>query len=194
MRKIDLKSLLKDNKTFLETRSDRQSQMWGGGSVEPASFEEIFGDLSNCSFTGNLDLSSLELNSLKGVPKIIKSGHFSISGNPDLENLDFFPIQLAFSKSLYIDYEMLPLFNSVDINTYKDCMIIISVQEFGLSDLEKNRDICVAFSDYRKVNGSFENVLIEHPAIDYQGLESLYSVYKKLDFNLEKFDRAIELL
>ena len=194
MEKIGYESLLKDYKGFQKLREDRQIKISSADFVKPASFEDIFTNLSNCIFIGDLDLSGLKLSSLKGCPAVVENGHIDISDNEELENLDFFPSQLDFSRSLYVDYYVLQLLKGVSVESYKGCAIAIHDHEFGLSDFEKSKNICIALSDLRKVNGDFKNVLVKNPVMDYAEIEKLYKIYEKVDFNQEKLDRALELL
>jgi len=198
MKDIDKNTTLFNGSSFEKTTALRSGK---SESLKPESFKAIFGDLSSFTYHGNLDLSRLNLNSLEGCPQRIVGGTFTIKKNPNLHNLNHFPEKLATSFKLYIGYNLVHCLKKVDINSYKNSIIaisgLLSVKEFvvltPIQEVYKN--IIENLVSFREINGSFEK--IQFPGFDhlfdYSEFEKRYNIYKKVDYNQEKFDRALEL-
>ena len=197
MRDISKDTTLFNGETFARTVLFRKNDK---GRL-PKSFKDIFGDLSDYIFYGSLSLSRLNLNSLEGCPKEIVEGFFGISHNPDLHDLNHFPRRVAKNFDLYLDYYLAQHLSRIDISSYKDAKISFS----GFIKSQKNagtepvqevyKNIVENFIDFREVNGDFER--IQFPGFDhlfnYEEFEKLYNIFKKVGFDREKFDRALEL-
>ena len=188
MREINENTLLENGEFFYNIAYTRQEN-----NNKPASFKELFGDLSNFIFEGCLELGNLDLNSLEGCPKV-NGAYFSIENNPDLKELNFMPGFLDNVVALYIDYSQVDIIKNIDIDIYKNLTIRLCGVPIS------NRDMVLAFSDFREFNKEFENIQTftsngntPNP-IDYANLEKLYKVYEKVSYDREKFDRAIALL
>jgi len=188
MKKINKNTILDCGESIDTIVNDR----WN--SQEPAiSFKDLFGDLSDFIYEGCLELGNLNLNSLEGYPKV-SGGYFSIENNPELKELNFMPGFLANVVTLYIDYSQVDIIKNIDIDIYKN--LIIRLCGVPIS----NRDMVLAFSDFRKFNKGFGNIQtftskgVTPGPIDYANLEKLYKVYEKVNYDREKFDRAIALL
>ena len=205
MREINKDTIIKNDKTFDTikwARSDSENKI---GAV---SFEELFGDLSNCIFQGNLDLTELNLSSLKGCPQEVEHGYFSISSNSNFKNLDHFPKKLSSGYSLFVDYRSALLLEYVDINIYKNSgLVIYEDSKAIMSDImsdhnysnEFHKSIVISLINFREANGDFSKIEWWGDSQlsfswSYSELEKFYEIYKKVDFNQEKFNRAIELL
>ena len=188
MREINENTIIKNGKTFAATREDRDQN-----DESSQTFEEVFGDLSDSVFVGNLDLDSLNLSSLKGCPSKIKAGNFYIGFAPELKSLDHFPVEINKGYELFISNHLIQDLTAKDIKIYKDLQIVIWDDS---SDLFNEKNILFNFSEYRRINGSFSRISAGLDPIEFYfpNLERLYSVYEKLGFDREKFERALELL
>ena len=184
-------SILPNGKTFGEIMTDRCRN-----KPSQQSFESLFGDLSGYIYSGTLDLSLLNLSSLKGCPKTIRGGYFSIDRNPNLENLDYFPENIDNEEGFFLDYQNLPLLKNLDINLYKDAQVILMISKEDKSACKK--EIVLAFSEFRKINGNFDNFGLTGANVaqtfSIEEFEKLYLIYEKVGFNWEKFERALKLL
>ena len=171
------------NFLFSRRQSDRAT---------PASFEQLFGDLSNSVFSGDLNLGDLNLNSLKGCPKKIEDGYFSIENNPELKTLDYFPEDLDTGNTIFVDSSLLELFLKLDISTYKDSYFYLT----GGGTLP-NKDLAIYLSRIREARGDFEFIhegSLPRHSETCSDIEKLYKLYEKVGFDRTKFDRALELL
>lgn len=120
--------------------------------------------------------------------------------NRNLKFLDCFPKKLSPGCRLYIDYELASKLKYLPIELYKD----LELEVFNLKDLDlfhiENFEINLiySFSEFRKINGSFSGIStsakVESLPAAFPKLERLYLVYEKLNFDKEKFERALELL
>jgi len=194
MRTITKKAILINNKTFEEIREDRA---FLSGLVPPSSFKDLFGDLSDSIFQGNLDLSGLNLDSLKGCPLNISGGYFCISNNRALKSLDYFPEDIDPDYGLFLDYDALLQLDSLDMNIYKNLHITLFDSSTHLDSKEVSKNIVKILYESRRINGNFNKVtwpFFSNFSLDYHKLEIFYSIFEKVGFDREKFDRALELL
>ena len=199
MKEINSNTMLKNGKKFWEVSNIRwlnEESAW-----PPQSFQEIFGDLSDCVFVGDLDLSNIGLNSLQGCPQKVKGGNFQISRNFDLKSLDYFPTEITKDFKIAIDFDLIYKLKDLDISIYRDLGINIfygAYYDKKISKEEVFKKIAHTLSEYRGANGSFNRVFGKsvNPdiSLDYIEIERFYRIYKKLDFDLEKFNRAVALL
>jgi len=186
MRKINKYGIFKNGISFTNIISSRA--LSNGVSI---SFEELFGDLSDCIFMGDLNLGDLNLNSLKGCPKKIEDGFFSIENNPELKTLDYFPIELDAGNTIFVDCSLIELFLKLDISTYKDLYLYLAGNKLS------NKEIAVQLSKMRKARGSFNFIhkgSFKSSSKALPEIEKFYKLYEKVSFNKEKFDRLLELL
>ena len=192
MTDVDKNTILFNGETFEKNIILRRTE-YNSNCSEPKSFKEIFGDLSDSTYNGTLDLSRLNLNSLEGCPKRILGGDFMININSYLYDLNFFPEKLARNCKLYLGFHMAPFLKEVSINSYKNSIILFT----GLLNSKKKDKLIVEnLADFRKANGSFEKLRFSrsNQPPDYERLEKLYHIHKKVGFDQEKFERALELL
>jgi len=185
--------------TFEDARATRINEVLKINTA-PTSFEDLFGDLSDSIFIHGLNLSQLNLNSLKGCPREIR-GAFAIENNLHLKNLSYFPGKIAPKYStdlLSIDFELISELRKLNINIYKDLIIFVKGKNLQLPKNRIFKEIVHSFYEYRKLNGSFIDIsgdFIDPESIfDLTELEKYYSLYKKVGANKEKFDRALSLL
>jgi len=186
MRVIDNNSILRNGKTFKELRDFARK------SNVALPFETIFGDLSECAFSGNLSLRGMSLTSLKGMPFEIRDGLFDCSSLAKLESLEYFPKKLAANKIVYISLtSYIPCFKFLEPETFENCEIVI-IEESLLTPIEA----VVIFSNFRKRQGGFSNLRnrFDYPAYQSSNLEKLYNLYEKLHFDQEKFFKLEKLL
>jgi len=196
-----------DYATFRKASELRTAQ-YVRGETNPKSFEDIFGNLSNLYFSGDLDLSSLNLNSLKGCPAEIRRGHFTLYGNPNLKSLDYFPARLALDKQLVLQAENISSMKSVDINSYKFVDRILIYLYYADTDFRSLEiDIAIGFSLFRQQRGLFNEIQLGgslfdptaaekdlNKELDYDRVEYFHNLYKRVDFNEDKFRRTLELI
>jgi len=197
-------SALKSGKTFKEIREERVLE-----NKVPKSFAEIFGDLTDFSFAGFLDLDNLNLNSLFGVPMelvwnndIETNPTISLDGNPNLNSMKHFPKCMEAGIQIYLPKSLAKRINEVDINSYSSVQTIFlntGEDDFNLSE------IVISFKNLREATGTF-SALISYKPLDNgkasvngeidkdSELEKLYNLYKKLNFDSMKFRRAVDLI
>ena len=190
MRIITNRSKLENGLIFSDILNSRVKKREKATSVE-----QLFGDLSDCVFEGDLDLSTLNLNSLKGCPKEVRAGFFSIEDNPNLKTLDFFPEKLAAWDIIYIQDSLLEQLAKVDINIYKSSYIYL------IGDLIANKDNVINFvvylSEIRRLRGDFKFIhrgSFRNRSKTCSSLEELYQLYKRVGFDQIKLERALKLL
>ena len=195
MREITEFSKIKNHKTFadiIESRINLESSS--------VSFEDLFGDLSNCSFQGCLNLTNLNLNSLKGCPKEVSGGFLSIEYNPNLESLDFFPQKLCggvLGMDFYIDFHAIGEVEKISAIIKNLNTIICFNNKENFSEI----DIALSFFDLRFVKGNYNFLSARNKELgdfekklDYDTLERIYDLYRKLDYDKEKLIRVLKLL
>jgi len=186
MTKITAATILDNNKTFEVTATHRRNK-----NKAPATFKEVFGDLSNCVFYGGFNLHDLNLSSLKGCPAKIHSGDFLLLKNPNLKNLDHFPQLGKLVEAFTIDSTQLHLLEDLDINLYSNVKNIGYANYFDDNE-PSELEIVKYFSNIRKVKGFFP--IFETTPIDLDKAEKLFKIYEKLDFDSAKLDRVEDLL
>ena len=203
MLEINENTVIKNGKTFKEINFNLENRLYDNNSRrEPKSFEEIFGDLSDCIFVGDLNLNSLGLHSLKGCPQRIRYGNLHIAYNPDLLSLDYFPKKITDRFELFVDFDIVHELKNLDISVYKELRIYINFKIsfdmvlFNKKDILKK--IVYSLSDYRAVNGSFAEVSgffsSDIKSFNRVEFEKLYQLYERVGLNQEKFNRVVELL
>ena len=196
---IDDSSCLDNGKLFCDLIEARRTEVNRGHS-KPVSFKNVFGDLSEFTFAETLDLEGLNLCSLEGCPTEIISGDLVVCKNPSLKSLKHIPHvkdsdPMGFVRpTLYLNLSQINLLNTINIDSYSYLHINLTEKEVS------SKSIVKAFKDFRKTNGDFKKIkgiaegdLVTY-ALDYVELEKIYSIYKKLDFDSDKLDRALELL
>ena len=202
MREIHDQTILENGKTFVKTLSDRVNS--AENNPDPLSFEEIFGNLSDCIFKGGLNLDHLRLNSLKGCPSKIE-GWFSLWNLPFLKTLDFFPEEISSGHNLFVDFHHIPAMRHVDFKKYEGVgEIYVNTEDI---DFTPDRDFTISlassFLEFRRSRGSFCNVFVsldndsdtrDYLDLDFGQMELIYELYEKVGFNQVKLDRALALL
>jgi len=201
VRIITKETTLANGKTFESAALDHY-----GGNEEAKSFEEIFGNLSDCVFSGELELANLNLSSLKGCPyKIInedfsKRNNFSIETNPFLNSLEGFPIQFKNVSKLYLSYDLFKKLRTLDqstreslshgVNIISPIVIPSSVEE---SEIIMNMLIVDNFHNNSK-NVKLLNPQYKVLKLNQEKVRQQKRIYAKLDYDTEKFIRAVSLL
>jgi len=198
--------------TFSEIKDQRIEEVKFIAST-PKSFIDIFGDLSSREFDDPLELNDLDISSLRGVPTRIV-GRFQIDFAKSLKDLEDCPkaVNNFFSVEASDNLATLKGITDLEISTKSGDNGILYLGDnpklTDISDLsQKTLDMCkliylagspVLAADIvkvmslkRKNNGSWSFLDSDHKE---SKLEKLYLVYEKLDFDSEKFDRALELL
>ena len=205
-------TLLKANKTFTAIRSQRSTALKFQKDTPATSFKDLFGDLSNYSVDGDINLKNLKLSSLEGFPKLVV-GHIELDGNIDIQSLENLTINASFSLSANScnQLESLSSIHNSDINrvykpyylSFNDCSSLkdISMLEHGVLDNCKELslintsvsllDIIKATREKRISDNNFSFLKSNYSEKD---LERAYSIYEKLDFCFGKFQRAMTLV
>jgi len=199
-RVVNHETVVKDDLTFgsiLDARGELFQKY--KQQIAPASFKDIFGDLSDCVFESDLPLSGLNLSSLEGCPTEIKYGSFDISNNQKLRNLNYFPKKLDKLYVLSLGQEQINAISAVPPEQYLNISTINLVVDNVLYE-----ETVMAFSIFKRLNGAFPvlrrirssagPIFVENSPIDQERLEKLYLIYKKTDFNPVKFKRALSLI
>ena len=195
MREINKNTILDSGMSFEDTLLKRSEYI--NENTAETSFENIFGDLSDCVFIGDLHLTFLGINSLKGIPCEVRNGNFIILGNENLKSLDYFPEKLTAGKKFGLNFPIskeskAPSLRDLNIDIYKDLNIVIYQRKGFLS-----KDFILDFQEFRAIQGDFQKIhfigskLLKFNEVD---LEKLYQIFKKTNFDKVKFDRALELL
>jgi len=209
MREINSTTILDNGETF---ESARQHRLFNSNH-KPASFKEVFGDLSDCILTEDLTLTDLNLDSLEGCPAEVR-GYINLDGSPALKNLKgisksttmflscenlkslesleglegfCFENSDLFDRTLYLsNCPLLADISALSSVSLKDCSsVIIQATNVHIKDMILN------FSEKRNRVGNFNFLKSDYSEKD---LEKIYSIYQKVDFNKEKFERAMFLL
>ena len=194
-REITEQSVIKGNQTFQEIMTKRVTD-----SAEPKSFEQIFGDLSDCAFVGALNLGGINLNSLKGCPREIR-GHvvfLSIDFNPELKSLNYMPKKFQEGFYLLIDSSLTKFLNYLPSESFENIDKIYCGGDYIMSNI----DIVVNFSKLREVKGDFkvvsraytDEIVGRSDSINYEELERLNKLYLSVGKNPEKLKRLLFLM
>jgi len=170
----------------------------------PASFMDIFGDLTDNLFTGDLDLNGLNLTSLEGCPKKVINGHIFVSNNPKLKNLDHFPEFISVGKFIMIDYNLIESSTTLNKSIYMSCLNFF----FKLSNFDNNNvhsDFIAAktilnlgelikdnYLTRGKIKFLSQNLNVSN--IDVTALNHAYNLFEKVGFSTQKFENLIKLL
>ena len=195
MKKITHRTILDNGQTFEKIAFNRRKN-----NTEPATFEEVFGDLSGYIFGGDIsvvmDLSNLNLSSLKGFPTEIEADSLKINDNPNLRSLEYFPKiikSITFgSVDIYIDIHMIALLKERFLSNVIIMICCEKIKDIPLVD------IATSFQDLRVINGDFESFLGfltgDSRNIDYVALEKINDLYLKLNMNEEHLRRTLTLI
>ena len=195
MRKITNKTQLKNGKTFPELLAVYMDKP---ASTAKESFKDIFGDLSDATYIGDLDLREFGVTSLEGCTKEV-SGNFLIFDYGALKSLKGFP-KIAHGSHIQLNNQASFLFKDIDSELYKNASTLYC-DCYDLTPV----DIVLNFSNWRKVKGSFKDLqrfryritpvdAEESSDFDYEELERLWRLYKNLNFNSTKLKRATTLI
>jgi len=216
MRRIDKNTILDCEKSFEEVRLSRVGTNNNNKESNAKSFEKLFGDLSNCIFVGELSLSDLNLNSLKGMPREV-TGAVHINLNPWLKNLEYLSCEIAdiLSVEHCLALESLKgienlhiksrpevdfFYNHIFLKNNPKLVDISYLSEDTVSNLNllslsnSPATLPEIVKTIAKKQAPLENLDFLASDFPEKELEKIYSIYEKLDFDSEKFDRAIELL
>jgi len=211
------KTVLKNGKTLDQIASDRVAAVVN--LAEPASFEEVFGNLSTCRIINPeggqtvLNLSQLNLNSLKGCPSVVETD-FHLDSNPNLINLEFFPREV-FGYTSIQKCESLKSLKGVENLSAGIINAFYFVNNPVLSDISdlngenffndparptyftfKNQnlsiqDILLFATAQRKSRGDFNFLTSDYSD---EELERAYTLYERVGFDQDKFKRAMSLI
>jgi len=197
---------IENEKTFSDIVGHRRKF----GSTQN-SFQDIFGDLSDYIFSEELNLSSMKLNSLKGVPKSVR-GFFQLDNDEFIESLEFLPknisgfISVESSENLKSlrGIENLNKNNPDPFNLYfsknpkltdissLDPKTVLKAEKFAISATRVSAGDIVKVSFLkRRHSGSFHFLTSNFKE---DTLEKLYKVLEKLSFDLEKFEKVLLLM
>jgi len=212
----------KSGKTILEiieSRRNLYTELQEGETAPPTcSFEDLFGDFSHATFSSNegeydLDLSSIGLNSLKGMPKSVFGLILNFNSNPDLKSLDYFPESLGHTSpfitiplgALSMDYLLIDEFHKIGKNTLKNVdELVFHVPGSGYLDSSHKRVAAKVISVlcdldiedrflYGGVYFKYENYDSPIP-LDLSDIKKICSIYKKVNCDYEKLIKALDLL
>ena len=189
-------SILENGLSFSATMAERSKDL-----TEPKSFKDIFGDLSEAAFIGDLNLAGINLCSLEGCPYSVLGGFFAIEDNLNLESLDYFPRALADARSLFINVDHIKFFENPHIETIiKISRVIICLNKEQtivkvLPELTpwlkefQDRD-----TDFLKRVHIYSTLMSPLRQFDSDLLERSHKVYCKVGGDQGKFLNAVELL
>lgn len=183
---IDEDTKVKGGKTYKEIVSARAEQANYSDSM-PISFEELFGNLRDFSFLGEMDLRRLNLNSLKGIPRMVYGDYLKLSDNPALHSLDHFPKILKGDHfSLYIEScKLLELASFPVSSIEKISGISISDNQLDIADV-----VLMTYKN-REFHGSFKPVSSDFEQHD---LEKFYLIFKKLNYDFLKLKKILKIM
>jgi len=191
---IDSNKMLDNGKTIKETMALRRENILSGEIKLNSSFEEVFGDLSNYSFNGSLNLDFLNIDSLKGCPKFVHGSYFAISSNEKYRDFEGFPELTSENCHIYIAENHVSRF-SVDYQLYERVKLVLIKDTIG--NMFSDIDLVVSFSGLRKKEGSFEKIRVDsdkNSGLDYHSLEKIFAIYRNLNFDEEKLRKFAELV
>jgi len=193
VKEIIFNKKLGNGKSFGKLKGNRMNEASEGAA--PCSFKDIFGDLTEYIYKGDLDLSQLNLSSLEGCPQKLKEGYFAIDNNPNLKSLENLP---SSSGKFYIGYDNIYLFDKIEINKYKHFNIYICDIPFqNHNPMVTVKNIIFFFAKFRMLNGDFNKLknftFLSGQELNYVDLEKYYAIYEKVNFNREKFNQVLEL-
>ena len=202
---MDIISEFKNKDLYIELHTGKavneRKNAVANKSAAPVAFEDIFGDLSNYLLIGGLNLEDLNLNSLKGCPKEIQKGFFSILKNPALKTLEHLP-KLSPGHLFSIDLPQSSQLSFINPDLYKRAIINVNVGKYKFPE---DIDMVINFSNYRKATGGWNNISLFQDSEAAKGvftckipnprsLEYIYSLYKKVAFDKDKLKKLLELL
>jgi len=194
MREIDENTIIKNGKSFNQLKAIALR----ASSPLEASFEEVFGDLSDTRFCGTFALDELDLISLKGCPAEVisraKGRYISTQGNPSLTDLSYFP----------------------DVSNYIGTIFLSSHQLFSETRISKNNlektqhisldwtidftavDLVHFFLQLGEIPYGFSKIqrafLPSGKSFEVENLYQIYNIYKKVNFDREKLNRTLALI
>jgi len=199
-------TMVKNGKPFYSVKGERKAEV-NGGSSEPLSFIDIFGDLSGYKFSGNLELNGLNLNSLKGIPsELDQDSTLYLQNNPNLQSFDS-GISSLFEGIVCLDYiliKSLTKSNAKEVEKLNDLMVFNT----KIDTLSKKREVLATlliasqtfdcpineffFNRITLVNGnSGRSDWIE---VDADMINTLKAIYRKVGSDKGKFFKAVSLL
>ena len=213
MKTINHSFTLESGAELKEVVKKRYEAIRRGEDIPNSIYSDIFGDLSNYSLDGSIELNGLNVSSLKGVPVYI-SRSFQIDFATDLKDLEGCPraVGHSFSVEHCDNLKTLKGISGLEIRTNSGNSAILYLRHNSkltdISDLnQKTLDMCQLIylagspvsvvdivkimSSKRKNDGSWGFLNSDYKISE---LDRLYFIYKKLDFDHKKFDRALELL
>ena len=187
--------------------------------TEPATFKELFGDHSDTEFSTALDLTMLNLSSLDGCFAVV-NGYMEANQNPALKTLEGCPEYVFYffqctdcdslkslkgipkiiqksSKKLDSILSLQQNPNLSDISALTPDLIsnmaLISFHQ--LNDTGKSNKVSIAdyielFREKREILGGFK---FQSSQFSNEQLEKAYQLYKKVNFDKEKLNKALEL-
>jgi len=189
MREIRNETVIRESKTFKDIENARRnivSEEDSKQDEEPCSFEDIFGDLSNTCFIGHLNLSGLNLNSLKGCPQKISQGSFQCHSNWNLDSLNHFPKELTPNQNVLFCFTSVNSVKNINPEIFKDTSELNMLSTY----LTIFETVYIS-SSMRKTLGNFSKIETDYNSED---LERFYQIFEKVNFNLENFTKCAVLL
>jgi len=218
MSMISKDTILESGRTFEDIRRLRVESNNKSLKADAKSFKELFGDLSSYTFTGELLLGVLNLNSLEGMPREV-IGEVYIDSNPWLKNLKHLSQKIVnmLSVACCENLESLKGIGNLNLVTVENgnvgdfanhIFLRKNPNLFDISDLSEETiskcktlfvsqspvlltDLIKLAAQRRSLDGDFSFLESDY---SIEELERLYSFYEKLGFDQRKFDRALALL
>ena len=204
MKTITSTTLLESGKLFESVRVARQHACLSKNPPPPTSFREIFGDLSDCHFEKYLNLDNLNLNSLEGSPKSYDGSFLAILNNPELKNLKDLPIPKdSHDRKIYVDFDMNYSDSHNDLeyllSEHHNFCIVFSDTGDKLGHLNIEFLLILNFFWIRHFNGSFaayapQDSDFKDIAFNAEAAENYYQIFKKVNFDRNKFVKVFSLL
>ena len=181
-----LKKFLYSTK-FLEDLDDRQNLVASGKDVPPASFKDIFGDMSDNIFDGDLDLSGISLRDLKGMPRSQEPLHIYLDNNPDLEFYPPLRENVYTGSSIFIDEELFHTISEAERNHYRTIYRVYR----DLDSFNYKNALFDSVTSFNLVSFFDKNYSSLVSEIDIQKYSEIYT---KLNNDRDKLEKVFELL
>ena len=182
-------TIVKNGKPFYSIKDERQAKVNGGNS-EPLSFVDIFGDLSGYKFSGNLDMTGLNLSSLKGAPLKMASCEVFIHGNPNLKKCSDNNLFLLEGSS-HLDYAFVQGF--VDLGEQKtDKVKSIMVYNSNIDTAERQREVLATLFIVSQIFDC--SIKMNDLPVDAGVVNDIKDLYEKVDYDKDKLLKVVSLL
>jgi len=196
-RQISNNTIVKGIKTFEDIVKEREAEEAGSS---PISFKELFGDLSDCTFSGHLDLSYLNLNSLEGCPRKVINGNFSIENNPNLKSLKSLPTEFKNVSQFYLNYSLFKKLYKLDTTTKENIahgidLVAPFIDSSSVDSAEVIMNMLIV-NNFATTQTKVKllTLIYNNFKVDQEKVRQQKRIYSKLNYDTEKFIRAISLL